>query len=578
MARNIVTTPADAAFAARVTAGEVIGFHDQLVGYLLARLGRAHADLLATPARQADGTIRWSTSLEGVPRLAQDLPAGEQAELKARAERCLGDIESLARTMQDEPGTSRLVGQMLSRVAMVPPGHWLYEVGGRPVLVMWAHADNAVAAAPPVAPDSAREPAAASLAAAATAASAASAAATGPLTPEGAAPSSTPGSATDIGGASEPGAQAVRSTPRRGGWWVPALIALLLLVAASLAWIAICGDRCQPEGSGQPSDALARELAEIEGGNGDLSREIGERLAKAPRLMCVPEAPGPGAEEATISQAPAEPESSPPSESPSRPEPPDPAPPPTPAPDPRPTNLAPPKMSALCPGERPAEKSPQLALVFDASRSMAWGLDTTESDEANFDRIPALALLEQLAGQRGAATEAQARLTGKPDRLTLARAAAVTLVRNAPADVDIGLVVLEDDCPSARSYGFVPPSRRPALVSKVQSIQATGATPLADGVQRAGMMVDGVDREALIVVVSDGTESCKGDPCAVAAALARAKPQLRINVVDILGKGAGNCLAAATRGRVFPAHNAAEVTSMMRRATANALAPDSCKR
>jgi hypothetical protein len=100
---------------------------------------------------------------------------------------------------------------------------------------------------------------------------------------------------------------------------------------------------------------------------------------------------------------------------------------------------------------------------------------------------------------------------------------------------------------------------------------------LADGVAKAGQMVDGVKREAVMLVVSDGQESCqREDPCAVANALARVKPHLRINVVDITGTGAGNCLARATNGKVYAAHKAEEIALVTGQAAADALTPAHC--
>mgnify|MGYP002714621947 FL=1 len=103
-------------------------------------------------------------------------------------------------------------------------------------------------------------------------------------------------------------------------------------------------------------------------------------------------------------------------------------------------------------------------------------------------------------------------------------------------------------------------------------------TPLADGIAKAGQMLDGVNRESVMLVVSDGEESCNQDPCAIAQALARSKPHLKINVVDILGTGAGNCLAAATGGKVFTARNVNELQIMTNQAAQDVLPPAHCKR
>ena len=78
-------------------------------------------------------------------------------------------------------------------------------------------------------------------------------------------------------------------------------------------------------------------------------------------------------------------------------------------------------------------------------------------------------------------------------------------------------------------------------------------------------------------MISDGEESCRGDPCATARALAAAKPRLKINVLDITGTGAGNCVAAATKGQVFTARNAADVVSSMRRAAQEVMGPAHCR-
>src|SRR3546814_5112498 len=65
-----------------------------------------------------------------------------------------------------------------------------------------------------------------------------------------------------------------------------------------------------------------------------------------------------------------------------------------------------------------------------------------------------------------------------------------------------------------------------------------GGTALARSIERAGNVVSN-DVESVIVVVSDGEETCHGDPCAAARALKAAKPNAIINVIDISGDGKG---------------------------------------
>jgi hypothetical protein len=80
-----------------------------------------------------------------------------------------------------------------------------------------------------------------------------------------------------------------------------------------------------------------------------------------------------------------------------------------------------------------------------------------------------------------------------------------------------------------------------------------------------------------MLVGSDGQESCRQAPCTVAQALARSTLHLKINVVDILGTGAGNCLAAATGGKVFTARNVGELQMMTTQAAQDVLPPAHCK-
>jgi len=234
----------------------------------------------------------------------------------------------------------------------------------------------------------------------------------------------------------------------------------------------------------------------------------------------------------------------------------------------------------MCPGVRPKELAPEMAIVFDASGSMNFGVEVSEAQIRESGQAAALeGMMRQLGlpGGLGGNNSVLERLTREPKRITVARRATLGVVERAPSDMNIGLVMV-DQCPAARPIGMFPPSQRGALLAQVQGIQPRAGTPLADGINKAGQMVDGVKREALIVVVSDGTESCGQDPCAVAAALKRAKPLVKINVVDITGTGAGNCVAQLTGGKVFTARRAEEVVEMTNRAAQDAMGPGNCKR
>lgn len=558
MSQHLVQTSGSAGHPLEVSGRRLIASHEQIASIVQSRLGAAHADLLAAPQPAQAGNIDWSTRLDGAVMPAAALPPEERLRLGQQAQRLLADIRGLAAQLQTEKAAASMVGQMLERVTRLPAGDWLYSVGGRPVLVMWGHGDTAEPSPPADAP---KKPVQASAV-----------------------------EHVSVG--------AGRGVNDRGDWkrWLAASALLLALIALLLLGLQRCSQAQRQE------DGHAAKIREAAAINESLEAEVAQARAEASRFMCV-RAPEPKPE--ALAQAPT-----------AVPEPPA-VEPPRNAPYEALANKvaasakdckalaqldahepllrgAGPQAESLrrqvrhsiaqncrepaikearnmCPGERPKELAPELALVFDASGSMAFSLNATDQE------------IQQMAGM-GAMPPSMMKLLGldadmerlkrEPTRITSARQAALAAVRRAPSDANIGLVLVEQ-CPAARSAGFYPPARRNELLGGLQSIQPRQGTPLADGVAKAGALIDGVKREALMVVISDGKESCGQDPCAVAQALARAKPHLKINVVDILGTGAGNCLAQATNGRVFTARNADEVAAMTRRA-AEELGPANC--
>ena len=133
-----------AAFRLEVGGRPLLAAHEQIAEILRSRLGRDHAELLASPSIEPDGSVSWSTALPGDVIAAKDLPEQQGVKLRQRAERLLSDIRGLGAQMRSEAAATALVGQMVEQVASVPSGDWLYSVGNKPVLVMWGEANPVV--------------------------------------------------------------------------------------------------------------------------------------------------------------------------------------------------------------------------------------------------------------------------------------------------------------------------------------------------------------------------------------------------------------------------------------------------
>ncbi len=225
-----------------------------------------------------------------------------------------------------------------------------------------------------------------------------------------------------------------------------------------------------------------------------------------------------------------------------------------------------------CPGARPVSEAPQLVMVVDASGSMREPISAQPQT---------LRQLEQLGGSVGATLGLLGRAletatAAGPTRMQATKDAGQRIVRGLPDDIDVGLVKIEN-CPSATDAGFYAPAQRAALLGRINALRPRAKTPLASAIERAAAMVDGRGRPALIVVISDGEDTCGGNVCGVAQRIAASKPQLKINVVDITGAGAADCAARATGGRVLRADNADDLGAQLVRATEEVAGPAHCR-
>ena len=222
------------------------------------------------------------------------------------------------------------------------------------------------------------------------------------------------------------------------------------------------------------------------------------------------------------------------------------------------------------PKYKPGE-TPQMVMIFDNSASMLYSLlESPQSIEAFNERW-----------ERYGVTETEIQYMQRlPNRLSTAKKSSASIINSIGKNVDIGLVSLKT-CPAAINHGFYSPAKRGVLKAKIQAMkpgEEQSGTPLYNGLQVASSMVDGVKRDAFILILSDGKDNCsKADICSLAHHIAKQKPRLKVNVVDIGGARAANCVATATGGKVFTANNQKQVVSMINQAITPMTKTDECE-
>jgi Mg-chelatase subunit ChlD len=119
---------------------------------------------------------------------------------------------------------------------------------------------------------------------------------------------------------------------------------------------------------------------------------------------------------------------------------------------------------------------------------------------------------------------------------------------------------------------------RAAIVNAMKPLSAQGYTPITLSLEKsAGDLMAETATEKVIVLVSDGRETCKGDPCATAKAMAAADASLVIHTigfgVDAAARMQLQCIANVARGKYFDANSGKSLGDSLGQATQQAAAP-----
>lgn len=170
-------------------------------------------------------------------------------------------------------------------------------------------------------------------------------------------------------------------------------------------------------------------------------------------------------------------------------------------------------------------------------------------------------------------------IEGRP-KIEIARQVMSDLVGRLPADVQAGLLVYghdrKDDCNDIEVVA--PLGSDPATIVKaLDGINPKGKTPITAAVHQAVAQFHQNEGNSSIVVVSDGKETCGGDPCAAAREAISTGVNLRIHVIgfDVTSEETEQltCIAEEGHGKYFAASNADQLVTALAEVEKEVVAP-----
>ncbi len=205
-------------------------------------------------------------------------------------------------------------------------------------------------------------------------------------------------------------------------------------------------------------------------------------------------------------------------------------------------------LAALCPahGEPPASPCTQDAMiVFDASGSMSGNMDGGIGT-----------LKPRIDEVRGALAAILPNVT---------RVRRIGLITYGPGPGDQCNVKL-DLKPAANAAGLI--------MRDLDALSPAGKTPLAMAVAKAAEVLDYRNKPGMIVVVTDGEETCGASPCELGKELSAHAAQLTVHIIgfrmkDYSWTGASSvldakCLAEANNGLYLSAENKDDLVAALK--------------
>ncbi|MGH7898421.1 MAG: VWA domain-containing protein, partial [Candidatus Binatia bacterium] len=165
-------------------------------------------------------------------------------------------------------------------------------------------------------------------------------------------------------------------------------------------------------------------------------------------------------------------------------------------------------------------------------------------------------------------------------KIEIAREVLRNAMGSLPSEVKVGLETYghrsEADCADIEMLAPLGADRQ-AIVTAVDRLKPKGKTPITESLRRAAAELRQHEGSASVILVSDGKETCEGDPCVAAREAVASGVRLRIHVIgfDVTAEEAAQlqCVAKEGRGKYFPAANAEELTNALQEVEKEVVAP-----
>jgi Ca-activated chloride channel family protein len=190
----------------------------------------------------------------------------------------------------------------------------------------------------------------------------------------------------------------------------------------------------------------------------------------------------------------------------------------------------------------------------------SWAADTTSPQDREAENI--MFILD--------ASGSMAQKIANRTKLDIAKEVMSGLVKNLPSGIKVGLTAYghrnKDDCHDIEelsSLATLDNDAREALLKKIAGMKCLGKTPIAGSITLVADRLKISEQAATIVLVSDGEETCEGDPCALVKDLKAAGVRFVLHVIGFdvneETKAQLACIAEAGGGKYFGAKNADEL-------------------